>query len=390
MDGLNSSLHLKPRERAPGPSTWLAPALTLVALFFAAGSGVSQHPPRYYPQWAATFFAGAGAIGVALWCSAARPALGVRFVQGGAIFLSLLAWLVPITSHFRSFHDFPWGEMLALGVPVAALGWRCGQRWLPLAALAGAVFWVVSTSRPPTLALPATVRSGGLALTLQSVEGRLVNFCLDPRANLAQFDLENIQVDGKVPPGLEIAIWGPYRFDAGKPPRFSVRSFPPRWSRSMDLTVTIPSWPKKAAAQVTIPVPPRGRSATGASAAGSGMNLMVGRAQWSETTTRYPSEPCLATDITYSGLGYSGCTGKELRATNDRGETVPITWSSVTGNATGATIDAQVYGIPEGSRRITISLYSEAQRRASQRVFHFRGVPNRTANLGADDPFISR
>lgn len=247
-------------------------AASLFSLLAAGGAGRHQSPPSIQTVWLISEAAGLGAIVLALWRSSMRPRRwGVRIALPLSLLLALPAIGLPFLSYLHDFADLPW---ITLGLVLCGLivgGWRCGQRWLAVCACAGVVWFAMAAWAPPTNPrLPRTIRRGDLAVTVTSLRrDRSVVFCnLElkgaPRMALDRaYDLGHVRLEGRMVRGaFSFSCWHATRSEfAGAPVNQAVLSaytFPPRWVRRLDITVTVPCVAPPDAS-VTIPLPlPRG------------------------------------------------------------------------------------------------------------------------------------
>lgn len=367
----------------------------LISVLVAPFAGIARHPPEVYAEWTFVGLVSTGAIVLALWCSArCSTRWYTHALLGGAILMDLLVLGVPLASYYRSFHDYPWGTAVPAAVALMVGGWMSRQRWLSVVLSAFLVFWFHGARRAPTSpTLPTSVTIDALTVTVQSLERKeTVLFCgfqlkWKPGAEAGRYDLRGITLDGEIRPFIPVRCWRPHQWSADiqeslNEADFSACTFPPYWTRSYDLTITVPSWPPQPATSVTIAVPPTGgkpRNETW-NGEGGGIRLAAGNVRWSSSRTTSPAPRCLALQITYSGYSYSGGTGQELKATDDCGRVIPVRSWSLIGSGNGATIEAELWPIARGVRHIRLDAYTEAQRARNRKVFRFQGLPNRTVN----------
>lgn len=395
-DPANSASAMKPTASQAWGWVTLCLLLALGTFVLSPIASGGQHPPVVYPEWVLVGLISTGAIALALWCSARCGAYRItRLVLAVAILLGLLALGFPLFSYYGSFHDYPWAVVIPLAVALVVGGWRYHQRWLTFALPAFILFWFHGAAQRPRTTLPASITQNGLTVTVQSLERnqRILScgfqLAWKPGVKAAQYDLSGIRLEGAVSPGVPVRCWPPHQWPTdiqGSPhaPAFVAATFPPSWSRSFDLTITVPSWPKRPATSVTVAVPPR-KGVTARSSPrmrdGGGLRLSASNVRWSTSRTATPAPRCLVLEIDCVGYSPVGLEGKELRVTDDRGNKVPIRGSFPVGSQSDATMEVELWPIAPGVKRLRIDAFTEAQRGQNQHVFQFKGLPNSTVNL---------
>ena len=386
--GTDHELSNRKVNRSGERSTTVA-ALLLATLALVASSGamVSSHPPRIFPGWVIATGIGLLAAAVALWASSCTSRRALLIQNATALIMALTALSVPLLSYFSSFNDFPWLLLAPTLILLLIGGWTCHQRWLSV-TLAGLIAFFVATAREaPQDALQKSLSTNGLTVTVESMpESGGLTFLVRsaPGTRIEEeIDLKNIRLDGKVCRILPVSTWRPrLRFPdedelASNEARMSATIFPPRWSRTMDLSVWLPLWPSDPATSVTVPMPLPGEKSTDRvhDSAENGVRLSVGRVRWSTSRTTSPAVPVVTMVISYEGPQFTGWTSKELRVRDQNGRPADLRASSISGSGGGTSVVCEIFDIAHGATDITVDLFTHEQREEASEYLRFGRLP---------------
>jgi len=421
--------------RGRGPRFWVTVSLVLAFLGTFFGYGVSLlwfGQPAAAPGESLMWLLG-GAVGVAslaaIFWTRARYQLEwpQRAFLGVALLFGLYALAYATACYYVTFAGFP--RMLPPALLVVVVGaWLGRHRWLSITLVLLIAFTIVGALQPPSAkALPIRLRSGDLAASLTSMQRKDgVITCIFsikpamPGASLERdYDLRDATVEGSVIRGLlPMVPWAP----AGKSPRMR-RGFggpwdpripdafgaPPRWIRSMDLTVGINRWPSRPLVSASFVAPRIGEHSAAVSARRNGVRLRL-YAIHGEESIGMSREPRSREGWVGRGIRFSiTCDGyRDAKAHRwmfpwallfppppsqweEQGLTLRV--SDQMGRILD--VDPRILTIPAGSTEITsdaassicwrvsddvkavkVDLFTPEQMERGHMVFRFRGLPN--------------
>jgi hypothetical protein len=377
-----------------------------------------------------------GVLGVAslmiVFWSYARYSLRwpTRMLFAVALVLALYALVYATACSYLTFASFP--RMLAPALLVVAVGaWLGHHRWLSITLVLLIAFTIVGALQPPSAkALPIRLRSGDLAASLTSmrrwgdqlsctflVKAATPGTSLERDYDLRDATVEGSAIHGLLPMvpwfssmkssrmrrGLLIGPWDPLIPDA-----FNA---PPRWIRSMDLTLGINRWPSRPLVSASFAAPRSGEHSPPVSARRNGVELRL-YAIYGEARAGMSREPQSGSGFFGHGISFSlTCDGyRDAKAHRwrfpwallfppppsqwqERGLTLRVSDQMdrildieprilpVPDGATEITSDASsfVWVVPDDVKTVKVDLFTPEQIERGRMLFHFRGLPNPSA-----------
>jgi hypothetical protein len=364
-----------------------------------AGERMFSVPYRGHPEMDLAIGMGFVATALALIASKLSQAPTLRIMAGLALLLSTLAEWSAFNGVFFSDLDYPWMFVAPFFALVCIGGWFCHQRTVSILAVLGTGYWLYGAVLPPKSVLPIVAESKGFRATLSSGGGRRSSWWrmgdtpawkleVVPPAG-SDFDrlvdVENVEAKGSI--GREIAIErihadvpGNFMWGNSNAPRnvLYLYSWVPSWTRSWDLVVKVPLWPKPTIS-IVVPVPPAGTrdSEPAHSAKADGYALSVSNVRWEQVGHGDLPEPSIMLTVAYSGYSFGGFNSREFRVTDETGNLLSWGCGSSVGNAGGATEEVEVWPVPKGIKELRVDLFSEESRDAATLVFRFPSLPGK-------------
>lgn len=361
----------------------VAPILATLALLGAPTTMSMTHPPRVFTSWVVVSAIAVLAVAMALWSSSRTSRRTMRRLQAAALIVALFSLSFPLMSYFKSYNDFPWLSLAPFLLLLIVSGWKFNQKWLSAGCIAIVAFFVITARAAPAHGLPKSLTADDVTVTVEKVAFCNLTVRSAPGTRVEdELDLRNIQVEGKVCRVLPVTCWRPrtkfYLEDEllSNEAVLSAYTFPPGWSRTMDLSVRLLKWPPEAATSVTVPVPRPGDKIDTSTydSDGGGIQLSVSRVRWSQSRTSNSDEPVLAMTISYEGYSYSGWRGTELRVRDENGRTVRLSASGVSGSAAATYVQCEI-SVAHGATEFSVDAYTEEQREQASVYLRFGRLP---------------
>jgi len=364
-----------------------APVLAGFAFIGILEATSVQHPPRIFASWVVVSLFAVLAVALALWTSARTSRRNVRGLQTVALIVALFSLSFPLMSYYKSYNDFPWGFLAPLLILLIVSGWRFNQKWLSVSCIAIVGFFVVAANEAPAHELPRSVATDDISVTVERIpwNGDVAFTDTSPSGTRVEdeIDVRNIRLEGTVCRLLPVRCWTPRSrtlMENQLPPneyRLSSKTFPPGWSKAMDLGILVPHWPSESATSVTVPVPKPGEKADNRlyASSGNGIQLSVTNVLWSKSRNPWSEDTVLTMTISFDGYSYSGSRGNELRVRNQNGRTMQLQLSSSFGGAGGGSVECEVSYVDPDTAEFTVDIFTEEQREKAYVYLRFGRLP---------------
>ncbi len=371
----------------------------------------------HYEHPAAVEALGLAAVALALRRSALRPrGWPIRIVLGLSLLLALPAVGASFFGYYQAFHDFPWLVLTTVMLALIVGSWLGRQRWLAVCLCAGIVWFAIGARQPPSAArLPRTVRVSDVSMALWAMEPwpreggkktlRLGDrsytvswsspgwpevscyFVLKTRRGVhldRVYDRDHMRMEGRTVWGLlQVTCWTLRRWSVDEEyPANEMAviayTFPPSWSRRLDYVVTVPRWPTKPAASVTVPLPPAGGKLNRPplTSRGHGITLAVSEVRWSRPQSTSPPEAAVRLTIDYNERPTTTRTHTRFRVSDAGGRRVSIHSHELSWNGDRATELWELSPLEADARTIRIDAFTPRQVERNLLVFRFLGLPN--------------
>ncbi|MBD3291586.1 MAG: hypothetical protein GF393_01570 [Armatimonadia bacterium] len=379
-----------------GRATRLAPLVALLLVAWAALATASVFPVSD-PDRATGIRYGIGLatcallLGVLVWSARTERGSTRAWLGVAALSLSLGGVGIAYGEHFAS-HRILWWVLLPTLSLATVCAWRVGQQWLTVAVGAGILTVVVVALLPPRYTeLPVTKQQGELTVTLMQLSESpyglahnasfVVTGCPRRIQDYEHRARAKSSIAGIIP--LDAEDTPPYYGAVGGGHIVDLFCFPPDWTRTFDIELSIPVRPPDPAVSLEIPIPEPGEVAIpNLQSAGRGVAVTIRRLH------------------SIGGAGVGRAIVLELAATGTDlldptaiwigppGEELSVGAASITGNAAVDEMELELE-FPEDSDVLRVDVLSREQIQKAWRTFRFSRLSNPKAGESFGEPAIA-